>query len=291
MRKFELINELGQSFGLNDIRTGFMQNPTGLGYSMEYAFVKMGTSWKQQYMRDTQSTITGEIVFGTESPYEAQTSFLEFIRSSKNIMLKRTTEAGTHYKDVEITRYDISEIGNGNVLNCPIEMIATSLWYANKSEKAIVIQSEDAITRYSYRFPSRFNDQSTGYYEVNNNGSVSSGFMLEFYGAIDNPVVVLKVNDTELSKLEIDTSITSAQRILFSSIDGKLFCYKGSIADIENFKITEDATNLTNLALDFSLDNENFFKLPIGTSRLEFEADSSLVNPIVITTYKYYRAV
>lgn len=291
MRQFELINELGQSFGLNDIRSGFLQNPTGLGYSMEYGFTKLGTYWKQQYMRDTQATISGEVVFGTSSPYEAQKAFLEFVRSSKNVKLKRTTPAGSYYKDVVIVRYDISEIANGNVLTCPIEMIATSLWYANKSEKAIVIQSEGEVTRYSYRFPSRFNDQSGGYYEVNNNGSVSAGFMIEFYGGISNPVVILKVNDTEQARLEIDTSITSGQRILFSSIDGSLFCYKGSIADIESFKVTGEPTNLTNLAYGFSIENENFFKLPIGVSRLEFEADSSLVNPIVITTYKYFRAV
>jgi len=290
IRQFELVNELGQSFGLNDVKKGFLQNPTGLGYSLEYAFAKVGPYWKEQYIRDTQASITGEVVFGTTSPYEAQTEFLAFVRSSKTISLKRTTPAGTHFKDVVIVSYEITEITEGNVLTCPITMLGTSLWYTSSAEKAAIIASSDNEFRFPVTWPARINDYSDGYLNVDNNGSCEASFEVEFYGAVDNPAIALEVEGVEVAKVEIAASITSAQRIFYSSKDGSLCCFKGSSEAISEYKRSGNTTGLTNLALGFSLSNENFFKLPVGNSKLHITADSTLTNPIMVSIYKYYRA-
>lgn len=291
IRQFELINELGQSFGLNDVRRGFLQNPTGLGYSMEYSFAKMGISWQEQYMRDTQATISGEVVFATTSPYEAQQSFLKFVRESKSVSLKRTTPAGAYYKDVAITSYAITEITEGNVLSCPINMIAKSLWYIKTSTKVDIISTASSSTRYSYMFPSSFNDYANGYLSVDNDGSVGAAFTVEMYGALANPVITIEVNGTEVSRVEINSSISSGQRIIYSSKDGNLYCYKGTDSQIEGFKRNGVIDGLTNLVSGMSLSNENFFKIPTGESKLHVTADSALTNSIFVEIFKSYRAV
>lgn len=291
MREFGLRNELGQSFALNNVNTGFMQNPTGLGYTMEYAYAKMGPYWKEMYKRDTQANITGEIVFGTSSPYEAQVSFLQFVRSSKAVTLWKKTEAGTYYKDVEIVGYDITEIGSGNLLTCPITMIAKSLWYVSSAERAAIISSADDEFRFPVTWPARFNDYSDGYLNVNNDGSCESSFEVEFYGSIDNPTIALEVNGIEMAKVEITGSATSSQRIFYSSIDGELCCFLGTAAAITEYRQTGKTTGLTNLVTAFDITNENFFKIPVGNSKLHITADSTIENPIMVNIYKYYRAV
>jgi len=291
MREFGLVNELGQSFGLNNVKTGFMQNPTGMGYTMEYGYAKVGARWKELYMRDVQATMGGEVVFATTSPYEAQVQFLQFVRSSKKISFWKKTPAGTYYRDVAIVGYDITEITTGNVLSCPITMIATSLWYTSSAERAAIIASSDNEFRFPVTWPARLNDYSDGYLNIDNNGSCEADIEVEFYGSIDNPSMSIEVNDVEIASVDITASVASGHRIIYSSKDGNLYCFSGTDAAITEFKRNGTTTNLTNLVLGFSLENENFLKLPVGNSKLHITADSTIENPIMISIYKYFRAV
>jgi len=291
IRQFELINEYGQNFGLNDVRKGALLNPQGFGYAMEYSYVKIGAYWKEQYIKDSQGTIEGNIIFGSASPYEAQSQFLEFLRVSKSLALKRTTPAGVHYKDVQVVSYDLSEITEGNVLSCPIKMVSKSLWYVSSSQRASIISSADDEARYSYRFPSRFNDYADGYLDINNTGSVPASFEVEFYGTIVNPVITLEVAGEANKVVSITVSAAQGERVIYSSRDGNLYCFKGTDAQIAEFRRSGSTTGMTNLALGFSLSNENFYKLPVGASKLHITADSTLENPIIVNIYKYFRAV
>ena len=42
-RQFTLINEYGQSYPLNNVRTGFLMNPTGLGYAISRNYTLFGS--------------------------------------------------------------------------------------------------------------------------------------------------------------------------------------------------------------------------------------------------------
>lgn len=290
IRRFSLINEIGQEFDLNSVKDGFMYAPSGLGYELEYAYQKTGTRWNKLYMKDTQAQITGEIVYSTAHPYEAQVGFLEFIRGSKKLTLKKQTDAGTFYKDVDLVSYEISEIGDDDRLHCPVVMIGTSLWYS-KTAEVVNITSQASGLRYPYRFPSSFNDYTDGILQVNNYGSVPAAFTIEFYGAVTNPAVAVEVNGEEIAKVEIDASILTGEKIIYSSRDGRIYCYKGTAQQVEAFKRSGITDGLTNLALGFDLGNDNFIKLPVGGSRLHVTADTALFSPIFVEVFKEYRAV
>lgn len=296
VRTFSISNEYGETYGLNDIRKGFMQEPSGLGYTMEYSFQKLGSHWIPDYVKDAQKMILGTIVYGTDKPYNAQAQLMEFIRKSKRLVLSRTTSAGTKQIDVIITSYEQTEIKEGNVLECPITMMATSLWYTAINQRAAISPISEDEVRYPIRLPSRFNDHADGSLAIENDGSVEAEFSIEFYGQLANPNISLLQNGVETARIEIEESIDDDERILYSvrgGIDisggGRTFCYSGSAEDIARFKNTGDTTGLTNLALNFSIENNNFFKLPIGSSQLFITAESVIANPIIVNIYKYYR--
>lgn len=290
IRRFSLINEIGQEFDLNSVKEGFMYAPDGLGYDLEYAYKKTGTRWNRLYLRDTQAEITAEIVYGTNRPYEAQVGFLAFVRGSKNLTLKKQTDAGAYYKDVDLVSYGISEIGDDDRLHCPVTMIGRTLWYS-KTAEIVNIASGASGLRYPYTFPSSFNDYSDGILQVNNSGSVPAAFTIEFYGALTNPVFAVEVGGEEIASVAIETSILSGERIIYSSRDGRIYCFKGTAQQVEAFKRSGVPAGLTNLALDFDVSNDNFIKLPVGGSRLHVTADTPLLSPIFVETFKEYRAV
>lgn len=290
MRTFRLINEKGQAYALNDVQSGFLYEPSGMGYALEYSYTKIGALWKENYVRNKQGTISATMLFAGSTPYNAEKEFLAFVRQSKDLKLERTTTAGVIFKDVLIVSYEISEITEGNLLLCPLQMLARSLWYTNTSEKATIIGSLDDEVRYSYSWPSRFNDYSNGYLTFNNDGSEEAAFTLDFHGGISNPSVELDVNGVVKYTLDIPETVSIGSRIIWSSVDGNLYCYKGTDEAVENFKATGDTTGLTNIVDQFDIANTNFFKFPVGTSRLHITADSALTNPILVSIYKYYRA-
>ena len=88
----------------------------------------------------------------------------------------------------------------------------------------------------------------------------------------------LLVDGVETAKCEITAEATSGQTINYSSRDGELYVYK------------EAAGVQTNLISGLNINNQNFFKIPIGTSELQLSAAAQITQPIVISVYKLYRA-
>jgi len=288
--EFSLINGLGQEYPVQNVETGMLTNVGGLGGSVNNTYAQINNSWVRMSSKSAQTSISGEVAFHSANVYQKESEFTAFMRSSDDIRFKVKTPATTKYIDVDIVSYELKAIGNSTLL-CPIQMTARSLWYSSSAEKAAIVTSSGNEFRFPVNWPAGFNDYSDGYLTVNNDGSCEAAFDVEFYGAIDNPEIVLEVNGVEVSKVEITSSIVSGQRIFYSAKDGSLCCFSGSAAAITNYKQTGDTTGLTNLVTGFSLANENFFKLPVGSSKLHITADSTIQQPIMVSVYKYYRAV
>lgn len=288
--KFSLINNLGQEYQLNDVNGGALLEVTGVGGRVENTYSMLNNTWVRMSSKSSQPTISGYVAFHNVSVYEKEAEFSAFMRIPSSIKLKMQTPVTTKYLDVDIVSYEMSAIGL-NTLYCPIQMMGTSLWYTPETEKANIIVVSGNEFRFPVTWPARLNDYSDGYITINNNGSVEASFEVEFYGACDNPEITLEVEDVEVSKVEITASIVSGEKIFYSSKDGALCCFKGSSEAISEYKRTGSTSGLTNLALGFSLSNENFFKIPVGASKLHITADSTLTNPIMVSIYKFYRSV
>ena len=281
IRAFTLRNEYGRSYRLDIPNRGFFYEPEGLGYGMEASYMKIGFNWVRNYFKDAQAEITGSIVFTTDKPYLANAEFLQFIRTSSKLILVYETDAGEYLRNVDLISYEKSEISEGGVLQCPVTLRALGLWYLNADTRfSISAGAEDDTLKYSYKWPSRFQQTVGGSLVISNAGSVPAPFTVVFNGPIVNPKLILIVDDVEVSRVEITGEADTGETIKYSSIDGDLYCYQEDSEGIQ-----------TNLVPDFNINYDNFFRFPVGESILKVEADAQITQPIVVTMQKLFRAV
>lgn len=280
MRKFYIINGVGETYDLNSHKTGFLQKVTGLGWVQQTVYIKAGNAWIKDYGEDEQTAISGEILFSAagSSPYEKYAAFNYWIRKSKDLVIVYETAAGTYYKDVDYISVTKEEITEGNNLICPVTFAAKSLWYKNDAEN-FAVNFSDTTSRFDLKFPVMFHDYSNGRVVVENDGSVEAGFTVEFMGPIVNPSIKLNI-DGESKYFVVQAEAGPGESIKYSSRDKEIYI------------LLEDEEGIqTNLFSFIDLDTDNFFKIPVGTSEIELGADSDIVNPIYINVFKEYRTV
>lgn len=282
IRKFSLLNEYNQEFALNDVRTGFLDSPAGLGWEANYSYTQFGTAFISNEITDKQAQISGTLVFATAAPYTAKQQFIRFVRDAKKLAIKWTTTAGTYLKDVDLVRFGLSEIGDGGILECDVLFMAKSLWYSPTVLTLVVGASTvgETETIWPIEFPAVWRALSSGTVVANNDGSNPAAIQIVFYGPIANPVVKLYQDGVELAKLVITKTITAGEYIYYSSRDTDLYCYSVSTLGV-----------VTNLMPSLSILNENFFKLPVGESTLAFSADSAITATIQTKVFREYKAV
>lgn len=280
MREFSLINEYGQEFSLMNVQKGFFQKPKGLGASLNVTYTRIGTRWIENSREDKQSEISGELIFAGEAPYSLQEDFLVFVRKSKKLTLKRKTTAGTYKKDVDLIAYDQGEIEKTGELKIPVIFAQKSLWYLEVTQAIGTVTAEDT-KRYDFKYNYTYSENKAGEVEIRNNGSEKAPWSCVLYGPLVHPVIKV-VQDAEEHTLDVDVTINTGEKMLYSSKDGDLYLYKEAGGSRTNLASGEDCA--------ISLANDNFFKLPVGTSRIQVTSDTDIVNPIIFTVYKEFRA-
>lgn len=278
-RTFSLLNEYGQSYNLNTPSGGFFQSPEGLGFEMEYSYIRIGASWVANSFKPAQPMMEGEIAFMPPAPYDAFATFAQFCRRSKKLTLTYTTTAGTFKRDVDLISLEKSEIeAETGCLICNAKFAGKSLWYM-AHENRIVINASNGLYL-PFALPNRFNDQTYGDIQITNNGSEEAGFSMILNGSIVNPVIVLLQDGAEIARCEITTEAHTGEAIYYSSVDDDLYIY---LKDANN--------NITNLFPMLDLANTNFFKFPIGSSSMHITSDSSITGNIQIIPKVVYKAV
>ena len=279
IRQFTLINEYGQSYPLNNVHTGMLLNPSGLGYTLNRHYTLFGSEWIRSDDQIKQTAITGTIYFGSDSPYERAHEFVEFVMTSSELTLSYTTPAGTYYKDVDINKYSKSEIGESGYLECEVELVPKTLWYLPNNQIIKLETVEGTGLRFTFTLPNVFQNYTNGTVTVENNGHVPAPFKASIEGPISNPAIILMQNGAVVSKLEVVADVASGKTLEYSSKDGNIYLY------IDN----GDGTR-TDLATSLDITNDNIFKIPIGSYQLKLEADSQITTATFVI-YKQFIAV
>lgn len=280
IRHFALENELGQRWDLDSLATGFFYEPQGLGYAMEQSYNRVGTNWIRNYFRDTQTTISGTVVFGTEQPYVAFADFNAYVNGSQQLKLIYETDAGEYLKDIDVVKMDKSEINHErHTLDVAVEFLSTGLYYQNYFDRYI-IQPVEGEVRWDFRWPARFNDYLNREMRVVNDGHVEAAFMAEINGYAQNPVIDITVNNVRVQHVRIPVILENGDILYYSSVDGNLFCY-----------VVRANHSQVNLVPNLDITNKNFFKIPVGESVVEFSSDTDATNRVALTVYKYFRTV
>lgn len=279
IRTFTLINEYGQTYALNDVRTGFLMNPAGLGYAINRNYTLFGSEWIKSDDQIEQTTITGTIVFGSDNPYQRAHEFVEFVMTSSALTLSYQTDAGIYYKDVDINRYSKTEIGAANTLQCEVELTPKTLWYLPNNQIIKLETVAGTGLRFTFKLPNRWMNYTNGTATVVNDGHVPAPFKATIDGAISNPSIILLQNGEEVARLDVVAEIDAGETLEYSSKDGDVYLY-----------VDDGNGNRTDLATSLDITNDNIFKIPIGTYQLKLEADSQITSA-TFTIYKQYIAV
>lgn len=278
IRQFYLENEYGQRWNLNRPASGLLISPDGLGYSMDASYAAIGHSFIRNYLKEKQQSISGTLIFG-KTPYKACSSFITYVNTAESLRLIYKTDAGEYYRDVDLVEFGKTERTEAKVLECPVKFNCRSLFYSNQVDRFVVSRSEGEL-RWDFTWPARFNDYGFRRVMIENTGHVPAGFELEIYGYCENPSVIVTQGGKELSRVQFPTILQTGEKILYSSVDGNLYCYRVDEEGMEE-----------NFSDSLDINNTNFFKLPVGDSQIEFTSDTGASNRTVMTIYRFYRAV
>ena len=164
-------------------------------------------------------------------------------------------------------------------MECPVKFNCKSLFYSNRVDRFVVSRSEGEL-RWDFTWPARFNDYGFRRVVIENTGHVPAGFELEIYGYCENPSVIVTQGGKELFRVQFPTILQTGEKILYSSVDGNLYCYR-----------VDEEGKESNFSDSLDINNTNFFKLPVGDSQIEFTSDTGASNRTVMTIYRFYRAV
>lgn len=284
VREFKLVNEKGQTYSLMDIKNyALLTEPDGLGYSYSTSYTKVGEVFINNIKEQEQVQITGICNF---LYYENYTNLVNFIESSESLRLsyKIPLKDGSqieYFKNIEIQSLGKTEKEENGILSCPISFDMTSLWYEQK-EYTYDMSAEDNEVRWDFRWGSRFANYNSRKLEFNNTGHTLAPIYLEIDGAVTNPeIIVTDSNGTTLFNLLINITIAQYEKFIYSSVDG----------DIKILKQNVDGTyeNLFKQAY-IDIENNNIFKLPLGTSNITIQADNEIVSA-KLNIYPYYKSI
>lgn len=284
VREFKLVNEKGQTYSLMDIKDyALLTEPDGLGYSYSTSYTKVGEVFINNIKEQEQVQITGICNF---LYYENYTNLVNFIESSESLRLsyKIPLKDGSqieYFKNIEIQSLGKTEKEENGILSCPISFDMTSLWYEQK-EYTYDMSAEDNEVRWDFRWGSRFANYNSRKLEFNNTGHTLAPIYLEIDGAVTNPeIIVTDSNGTTLFNLLINITIAQYEKFIYSSVDG----------DIKILKQNVDGTyeNLFKQAY-IDIENNNIFKLPLGTSNITIQADNEIVSA-KLNIYPYYKSI
>lgn len=282
IRKFYLENEYGQQWDLNNLTTGFFNGPSGLGYEREASYARIGDRFIRNYIEDKQKSITGTVSFvraNGESPYVQQHAFTQYVNAAKDLKLRYITDSGEYYRDVDLVTFEKSEIDENGALQCGVSFTCRSLYYSNATDR-FVVQRITGEYRFDARWPVRFSDYQYRRMTISNDGHVAAPFTLDLYGYLENPTIFVEQNGVEVARAVFPVTVELGEHIEYSSVDGDLYCRL-----VKNSRAVENIVPMLNIA------NENFFKLPVGSSQFNVTGNTQVTSRTIMTIFKYYRVV
>lgn len=277
MRKFYIENERNERFSLWGNRV-YMVEPAGLGIKHEASYIRIGNSFLRNQMHIAQSNITGKIEFIGSDANKRFNEFYRFCAASNDLHLVYDPGDGTEYlRDVDIVEVGKTE-RTGATLPISVEFACKSLYYLRDNNR-FTFERTETEKRYDYAYDFQYSDYGTYEADFVNNGHSPAPFECVIYGHCVNPSIRIIKDDSTLYEVVFPVVVEEGEYIRYSSRDGQLEA---------TFVSGDSETNMMNL---LDIEKDNFFKLPVGNSRIMFDSESESTNVITATIYKMYEVV
>lgn len=142
MRYFELKNSADEVLDITTQEILF-HDIDGLGFEETTDFRAVGPVWRLNSAEYNQMAVTGKMLFSEEgelTPYRKYVAFRNFIQKAPLTLIYHPHGFGTepYYKKVRSAKLAKSEINEYGVLDCDIEFMPYTPWYAVSSYENIV---------------------------------------------------------------------------------------------------------------------------------------------------------
>ena len=277
MRKFYIENEKNERFSLWGNKV-YMIAPSGLGIQHEASYIRIGNSFLRSKTNIAQSEVGGTIEFIDPGANKRFNEFYSFCAAASSLYLVYDPGDGTEYiRDIDVSIVEKTE-RTGATLPIPVNFICKSLYYLRNNNRFVFEPTENE-KRYDYQYDFTYGDYGTYEATINNNGHVEAPFECVIYGYCVNPAIHIIKDNELLYEVAFPVAVEEGEYIKYSSRDGMLEATLVS---------GSKETNLMNV-LDISKDN--FFKIPVGNSKIMFNSSSESTNVITATIFKMYEVV
>lgn len=273
--KFFIMNEKAARWSLNSPDTGVFTEPSGFGVDYKNDYLKVGDVWIPNSRELKQPEPSGKIVFPLKQ-YETYQSFMDFINSAAQLVLVYQP-AGLeteYFAEIDVVTIQKGGYSIGNTFTVPVKFVCKSLFHTEE-QFYYQIQKAEREVRWNFRWETKFNDANSVYFVFNNDGHVESPFILSFIGYCLNPEMQVLHDGAELYNVKWNVELQGNDRLTMSSFDDDLYIEVNGV----------DRKDI----LDFT--NQNFFKLPVGTTEIHFRSEAGRMNDITMSLEKYYTGV
>lgn len=277
MRKFYIENEMNERFPLWGNRV-YMVDPSGLGIKHDASYIRIGNSFLRNKRNISQSNIGGKIEFLDPGANKRFQEFYNFIAAASFLYLVYDPGDGTEY----IRDIDIAEIGKsertGGTLPISVSFTCKSLYYLRNNNR-FVFEPSEGEKRYDYSYDYSYGDYGTYEAQFVNNGHVPAPFECTIYGYSVNPSIYIIKDDEILYEVNFPVAVLEGDFIRYSTRDGMLEATLVS------------GGKETNLMPLLDITKDNFFKIPVGSSKILFTSESESTNAITATIFKMFEVV
>lgn len=260
MRKFKLINSLGQTFDLMR-KDAFFNSPDGLGFQMDQEFARIGSTYQLIETQASQKKPSGEMVFKSYEVYKEFTQFIAHIP----LKLAYMPSNEWYYLDCTVSKLSKSEISRNNRrLICDIDFVAQSKWYIPRIGKRTSAEISNP-KKYKYKYPYTYTESVNGIIDLFNAGSEECPCIIHIFGPIINPQWSLIVNGVVNQSGSISETIKKDNKLVINSKDNEL----------EIAEYTRDNIFVKNHYQNSDFEKENFILIPVGKSTLTVAGTTS----------------
>lgn len=259
MRKFKLVNGEGTSYNLCE-RKSFFHSVSGLGYTDNTQFEKIGTDFHPLENRFSQGNIEGAIFFSGTGAYQEYRAFAKFVRSNPLTLVYQMDE--TYRVPVRLVSIEKSELLMGGCgLNCEVSFVTTGLYYRTVSKYADTLAIGGKVYPYDYSYV--YADVSPNTVLINSDSYEDSPCKITICGPCIKPVWKHYVNNILYETGAYSGSIAADHKLVIDSTSvpysiRELGAGNNLVAD--RYQVCDFAT-------------ERFFSLQYGSNRISVSHD------------------
>lgn len=230
MRQLFLTNEKNFVYDLTNINYGFLENPSGFGFSKSLEFANYTSIRNLISNTYNFGAISGNLIFLNYNKYN---EFLDYLRNSNDLYLnyKPNTTINTYYIKVLISSIEKNEINTSKqTLDCTITFEATSYWQKQELHFSSNIVSEKPNLNPTYPLTYKHTKYATSIGQaqilsilLNNKGDLNAPLKIIIYGPAVNPSWKLGTQSGALN-----LTIQPDQELHIDSRENILSIYSGS---------------------------------------------------------------